>query len=72
MEWEERDEIKKAAKEWMTKANEANVEQMRQDNIPTAVEEDNPSETHAIWQALADCPITLTMSKILNLVLRFR
>ena len=25
-----------------------------------------------IWEALADCPITLTMSKLLNLVPRFR
>ena len=56
----------------MTKANEENVEWMRQDNTPTFVEEDTLLEIDLIWQALADCPITLTMSKFLNLVSRFR
>ena len=30
-EWEEQDEIRKAAQEWMAKANEVNVERMHQD-----------------------------------------
>ena len=55
----------------MTKANEENVEWMRQDNTPTFVEEDTLLEIDLIWQALADCPITLTMSKILHLLLHF-
>ena len=41
-EWEEQDEIHKATKEWVTKANEANVERMRQDNTPAPVAEDTP------------------------------
>ena len=32
----------------------------------------SPVEVDPIWEALADCPITLTMSKLLNLVPRFR
>ena len=35
--WEDQDEIHKAAKEWVTKANEANVEQMREDSTPIAI-----------------------------------
>ena len=55
----------------VTKANEANVEWMRKDNTPTTIEEDTPPEIDPIWQALTDCSIMLTMSKLLNLVSRF-
>ena len=33
---------------------------------------ESPPEADPIWQALANCPITLTMSKLLNLVPHFR
>ena len=55
----------------MAKANTANVEWMRQyatlatSNTVILIEVDMISET------LADCPITLTMSKLLNLVPQF-
>ena len=55
-EWEELDGIRKAAQEWVTKDNATNVERMRRESI---------------WEALVDCRITLTMSKLLNLVPRF-
>ena len=56
----------------MAKANGANVERMRQDVAPATTDAVSPSEVDPIWEALADCPITLTMSKLLNLVPRFR
>ena len=31
-----------------------------------------PSEVDPIWESLADCPITLTMGKLFNLVPRFQ
>ena len=43
---------------------------MRKDSAPTDVV--NPVEGDPIWEALTDFPITLTMSKLLNLVPRFR
>ena len=71
-EWEEQDEIRKAAQEWMAKANAANVERMRQDAAPATSDTVISTEVDPIWEALADCPITLTMSKLLNLVTLFR
>ena len=65
-EWEEQDEIRKAAQEWMAKANAANVERMRQDAAPATSDTVISTEVDPIWEALADCPITLTMSKLLN------
>ena len=32
----------------------------------------SPVEVDPIWEALVDCPITLTMRKLLNLVPRFQ
>ena len=52
----------------MAKANVANVKQMRQDVAPAITDVVTPSDMDPMWEALVDCPITLTMSKILNLV----
>ena len=56
----------------MAKANVANVKQMRQDVAPATTDAVTLSDVDPIWEALADCPITLTMTKLLNLVPRFR
>ena len=69
--WEEQDEIRNVAT-WVTKANEENVERIHQESTLVAVMEDTPPVNDPIWQALGDCPITLTMSKLLKLVSRFR
>ena len=45
---------------------------MRQDTTPGTTDTVSPIEVDPIWEALADYPITLTMSKLLNLVPRFR
>ena len=71
-EWEEQDGIRKAAQEWVTKANAANVARMRQETTSAVPEGRHDTEENPIWDALADCPITLTMSKLLDLVPRFR
>ena len=52
----------------MTKANAANIERMRQESTSGTPETGSTAEADPIWEALADCPITLTMSKLLNLV----
>ena len=70
--WEEQDDIRNVATTWVTKANEENVERIHQESTLAAVMEDTPPVNDPIWQALADCPITLTMSKLLKLVPRFR
>ena len=70
--WEEQDEIRNVETTWVTKANEENVERIHQESTLAAVMEDTPPVNDPIWQALADCPITLTMSKLLKLVPRFR
>ena len=49
--WVEQDEIRKVAKEWVTKANASNVEWMRLDGTPTTVEEDTIPEINPILQA---------------------
>ena len=72
VEWEEHDGIRKATQEWVGKAVAANVERMRQDTAPGTTDTVSPIEVDPIWEALADCSITLTMSKHLNLVPRFR
>ena len=58
--------------EWVEKANADNVERMRQESASGTTNAGSPAEADPIWEALADCPITLTMSKLLNLVPRFR
>ena len=45
---------------------------MWQESTPTTTTEDVVQEANPIWQALAYCPITLRMSKLLNLVPRVR
>ena len=67
------DEIHKVAQAWVEKANAATTERMRQEsaNKSLPVEEDTLSPD-PIWQALADCEITMTMEKLLRLVPRFR
>ena len=71
-EWEEQDGIRKAAQEWVAKANAANVARMRQETTSAAPKDRHDTEEDPIWDILADCPITLTMSKLLDLVPRFR
>ena len=73
MDWVVQDEIRKAAQAWVEKANVANKERMRQEsaNNSLPMEEDTLSPD-PIWQALADCEITMTMEKLLRLVPRFR
>ena len=71
-EWEEQDGIRKAAQEWVAKANAANVERMRQESASGTTNAGSPAEADPIWESLADCPITLTMGKLFNLVPRFQ
>ena len=56
----------------VAKANAASVEQMRQDSAPGTADAVSSVEVDPIYEALTDYPITLTMSKLLNLVPRFR
>ena len=56
----------------MAKANTVNVKPMREDVAPATTDAVTPSDVDPIWEALVDCPITLTMSKLLNLVSQFR
>ena len=64
--WAKQDEIRKAAKDWLEKANSANVERMKQESTRTSspIEEDT-SSPDSIWQVLAACEITMTMEKLL-------
>ena len=71
-EWEEQDEIRKAAQEWMAKANTANVERMRQYATLATSDTIISTEVDLISETLADGPITLSMSNLLNLVPHFR
>ena len=53
VEWEEQDGIRKAAQEWVTKANAANIERMRHESTSDTPEIRSPVETDPIWdQAL--------------------
>ena len=70
-EWEEHDGIRKADQEWVTKVNAANIKRMRQELVSGIPKAGSTVEADPIWEALVDCPITLTMSKLLNLVPRF-
>ena len=56
----------------MAKDNTTNVERMRQDVAPATRDIVISAQVAPVWEALADCPITLTMRKILNLVPQFR
>ena len=67
-EWEEQDDIRKAAQECVAKANATNVERMRQESASGTTDAGKPAEVDPIWEALAECSITLTISKLLNLV----
>ena len=61
----EQDEIRKAAKAWVEKPNEANVERMRQESGHTATyDQETELAPDLIWQALADCEIMLTTDKL--------
>ena len=70
-EWKEQDGIRKAAQEWVAKANAAKVERMCQDTPPGTTDAVSPVEVDPIWEALVDYPITLTMRKLLSVVSRF-
>ena len=45
---------------------------MRQESASGTTNAGSPAEADPIWESLADCPITLTMSKLLNLVPQFQ
>ena len=73
-EWEVQDDIRKATKFWVDKANEANIDRMHQDTAIEATSshtEDATMGEDPVWQALTDYQITFTMNKLLNLVPRF-
>ena len=71
--WAEQDKIRKAAQAWVEKANAVNAERMKQESMNASLQtNDNVLAPDPIWQALADCEITLTMDKLLRLVPRFR
>ena len=67
-EWEEQDGIRKAAQEWIAKANATNVARMQQETTSAVPKDRHDTKEDPIWDALANCPITLTMSKLLDLV----
>ena len=70
-ECEEHDDIRKEAQEWVTRANATNVERMQRESTVETPEIRSAVEADPIWEALVDCPITLRMSKLLNLVPQF-
>ena len=53
-EWEEQDEIQKAAQQWMAKANVLNVTRMCQDTAPATSDTIISAKVDPIWEALAD------------------
>ena len=64
---------RKAAQAWVEKENAANAERMKQESANANLRtEENALSPDPIWQALADCEITMTMDKLLRLVPRFR
>ena len=79
-EWEEQDEIRKAAKEWVEEANSNNVSRTLRENITLIVTTDkfdnqqvDPSTTtdvedDEVWKTLADSKISLPLSTLLKLV----
>ena len=56
----------------MEKANAANAERMRQESAQLGPIEEDFGSPDPVWEALADCEVTVTMEKLLQLVLRFR
>ena len=71
-EWEDQDGIRKSTQKWVAKANATSIERMRQDSMPGSTDAVSQVEVDPIWEAIVDWPITLTMSKLLYLVPRFR
>ena len=53
-EWEAQEAIRKQAAQWIKKANEQNVAEIRDHNTPRAEEITQPEE-NLTWQALQDC-----------------
>ena len=70
-EWEAQEVIWKQTTEWVQKANEHNVNEMKEQR--NAVEEptENPQPKNPTWQALQECQITLPSGWLLQLMPRF-
>ena len=62
--------IRKQAAQWIKKANEQNVAEIRDQNTPREDEITQPEE-NPTWQALQDCQIVLPLARLLQLVPRF-
>ena len=68
-EWEVQDEIWKVVKVWVDKANDVNADQMTVVVAPPAPVDIGTMDEPPF---LVGCQITMSMHKLLNLVLRFR
>ena len=72
IEWVEQEDIRKATQDWVEKANLTNAKRIRQESANTAAQrEDTTMTPDPVWLALAECEITMSMDKLLRLVLRF-
>ena len=69
-EWKAQEAIRKQAAQWIKKANEQNVTEIRDQNTPREEEITQPVE-NPTWQALQDCQIVLPLVRLLQLVPRF-
>ena len=69
-EWEAQEAIRKQAAQWIKKANEQNVAEIRDQHTPKEEEITEPVE-NPTWQALQDCQIVLPLARLLQLVPRF-
>ena len=74
-EWEIQEVVRKAFKEWVEEANKNNVSRMLQDNeinqtneLPRAMAVPEQEET---WKTLADCQMSLPLTRLLKLVPQF-
>ena len=69
-EWEAQEAIRKQEAQWIKKANEQNVAEIRDQNTPRE-EEITELVENPTWQALQDCQIVLPLARLLQLVPRF-
>ena len=74
-EWEIQGAVRKAAKEWVEKANKNNVSRMLQDNEINQVNELPGAiavlENDESWKILVDCQVSLPLIGLLKLLPRF-
>ena len=61
-EWEAQEAITKQATQWIKKANEQNVAEIRDQNTPRGEEITQPVD-NPTWQALQDCQIVLRLTR---------